>query len=494
MQRYGFNVPELGESGVSSGSIALDAILFGGFAREHLHLIEGRPGSGKTTLALQFLRAGCHAGERSLYITLSESIAEIRQSAESHGMSLDGIDFCELVPPEMSLDPSLEQSVVYSSDLELGETVTLVMEAIRKHAPRRVVFDSMPEIRLLAQSPLRFRRQVLALKHFFAREGCTVLALDDLTAEDDDVNLHSLAHGVIRLEQIAASYGSDRRRLRILKMRARPFIGGYHDYLIATGGLQIFPRMVAASHARTDLPSEKVSSGLAELDEMLGGGIDRGTSTLIMGPSGVGKSTLSMRFAESAVMRGERVLYITFDETLRNLKRRSLGLSVNLAGPEAERLLTIRTVDPAELTPGELTDYIREQVAAGCSTVILDSLSGYYHAMPEERHLLLQTHELLSYLNSQNVLTFVTLAQTGLVGSLEAPVDLTYLADATLLLRFFEARGEVRRALSIIKQRTGRHEMTLREMRIEPGGITLGPVLRDFQGILTGVPVVAVER
>lgn len=261
---------------MSSGSVALDALLHGGFARNHLHLIEGRPGAGKTTLALQFLQAGRDAGERGLYITLSESVTELAEAASVHGFALDGIDFCELVPPEMSLNPELEQSVVYASDLELGETVTLVMEAVRKHAPKRVVFDSMPEIRLLAQNALRFRRQVLALKHYFAQAGCTVLALDDLTPEDDDVNLHSLVHGVVRLEQIASSYGTDRRRLRILKMRARPFIGGYHDYIIATGGLTVFPRMVAASHAQLESDRERASSGLDEMDEMLGGGLDSG--------------------------------------------------------------------------------------------------------------------------------------------------------------------------------------------------------------------------
>ena len=490
MQRYGFDIRDLGDRGVATGSVALDAILQGGFARDHLHLIEGRPGSGKTTLALQFLQAGRDAGERGLYITLSEGVAELSETARTHGFSLDGIDFCELVPPEMSLDPALEQSVVYASDLELGETVTLVMDAVRRHAPRRVVFDSMSEIRLLAQNALRFRRQVLALKHFFAQAGCTVVALDDLTSEDDDVNLHSLAHGVIRLEQLASGYGSDRRRLRVLKMRARPFIGGYHDYLIATGGLKIFPRMIAAHHLRAESHAGKARSGLAPLDEMLNGGLDWGTSTLIMGPSGIGKSTLSMRFAQTAIDRGERVLYVTFDESIRNLKRRCRGLSFDLDEPEAAGLLQLRAIDPAELTPGELIDYIREQVADGVSAVILDSLSGFYHAMHEEHHLLLQIHELLSYLNAQNVLTFVTLAQSGMVGALEVPFDLTYLADTVLLLRFFEAQGEMRRALAVVKQRTDGHEMTLREMRIEPAGITVGPVLRHFQGILTGVPVI----
>lgn len=280
-------------------------------------------------------------------------------------MSHDGVDFCELVPPEMSLNPALEQSVVYASDLELGETVTLVMEAVRESAPQRVVFDSFSEIRLLAQSSLRFRRQVLALKHFFAQAGCTVLALDDVTAEDDDVNLHSLAHGVIRLEQVAVDYGNDRRRLRVLKMRARPFVGGYHDYLIATGGLAIFPRMIATNHSESVIErTDRASSGLAPLDMMIGGGLDWRTSTLIMGPSGVGKSTLSMRFAQAAIERGERVLYISFDESTRNLKRRCTGLGFDLEQPEADGLLVIRSLDPAELTPGELTDFIRDQVAS----------------------------------------------------------------------------------------------------------------------------------
>lgn len=471
-----------------TGLLALDAILAGGYARNRAHLIEGRPGSGKTTLALQFLAAGSAGGERGIYITLSESREELLHVAAIHGFDLDGVEIHELVPPELSLDPEMEQSVIYSSDLELSETVDLVMKAVSAVNPVRVVFDSLSEIRLLAQHPLRYRRQVLALKHFFNRQGCTVLLLDDLTSEDDDVNLHSLVHGVIRLEQIALSYGTERRRLRVLKMRARNFIGGYHDYKIRTGGLAIFPRLVAADHDVTEEDSPPASSGLEELDALTGGGLDRGTSTLIMGPSGAGKSTLAMQYASAALQRGEKVLFISFDETARNFHRRNSGVGLNEAEAIQAKRFVFRSIDPAELTPGELTELVREHIEDGFGVVVLDSLTGYQHAMPEEKFLLLQLHELLTYLNQRNILTFLVLAQAGLVGQMQSPFDLTYLSDAVLLLRFFEFRGEVRRALSVIKRRTGGHENFLREFCIAPGGLRVGRILSDFSGVLTGVP------
>jgi circadian clock protein KaiC len=473
---------------VSSGSPALDYILSGGYAANRVHLLEGEPGSGKTTLGLQFLLEGVSKGERCLYITLSESKAELLHVATTHGWNVDDIDIFELVPPELSLDPEREQSIVYASDLELGETVQMVMAEVERVAPTRIVFDSLSEIRLLAQGPLRFRRQVLALKHFFAQRNCTVLFLDDLTQNEDDLSLHSLAHGVVRLDQVAVAYGAERRRLRVYKMRARSFKGGFHDFVIRKGGLQIFPRLVAGSHPDDGHEERLAESGIAELDTLVGGGLDYGTSTLVIGPSGSGKSTLVMQYLYEALRRDEKVLFISFDETERVFLRRSAGLEMD-PGPYQEKgTFTFQQVDPAELSPGELTSIIRDQVDAGTRIVVLDSLSGYQHAMPEEQFMLLQMHEILTYLNQQGVMTFLILAQSGMVGQMQSPVDLTYLSDAVLLLRFFEAEGEIRRALSVLKKRTGRHESAIREFKIDNDGVQVGPKLESFRGVLTGTP------
>lgn len=474
--------------GVPTGSDELDDILNGGYARSRVHLIEGRPGSGKTTLALQFLMAARERGESTLYITLSEGRDELIEAAATHGWSLDGIHIYELVPPELSLDPTQEQSVVYSSDLELGETVKLVIDCVEKIKPQCAVFDSLSDIRLLAGNPLRYRRQVLALKHYFAGKDCTVLFVDDMTEEMDDANLHSLVHGVVRLEQLTIAYGAERRRVRVFKMRGRAFRGGFHDYVIRRGGLRIFPRLVAAEHNTGFEENGAVGSGVPDLDKLLEGGLDRGTSTLIMGPAGCGKSTLALQYVVAGLERGEKALFISFDETRRNFFKRASGLHLAEALEKAGDHFYFQQVDPAELSPGELSGMVRSHVADGATIVVLDSLSGYQNAMPEEQFLLLQMHEMLTYLNQQGVLTILVLAQHGLVGAMQSPVDLTYLSDNVLLLRFFEARGELRRAISVLKKRTGGHEPTIREYRIDKAGLRVGGPLREFSGILTGVP------
>lgn len=484
------NEPPSDGGPVSSGSPALDYILGGGFAAQRIHLIEGEPGAGKTTLGLQFLLEGAKENERSLYITLSESKEELLHVAQSHHWSLDDIEIFELIPPELSLDQDREQSIVYASDLELGETVQMVKDEVERVAPSRVVFDSLSEIRLLAQGALRFRRQVLALKHFFAQHGCTVLFLDDLTEMEDDLSLHSLAHGVVRLEQLALAYGAERRRLRVHKMRARSFHGGYHDFVIRHGGLEIFPRLVASDHPDSGHEWKRGCSADPALDELVGGGLDYGTSTLIIGPSGTGKSTLGLRYAYSAMEKGEKALIISFDETRSIFERRAIGVGLDTRELEKNGQFSYRQVDPAELSPGELTGIIRDHVEKdGFTVVVLDSLTGYQHAMPEENFLLLQMHEILTYLNQQNVLTFLILTQTGMIGQMQNPIDLTYLSDSVLLLRYFEADGEIRRAISVVKKRTGAHETAIREFRIGPEGFTVGRRLEGFRGILTGTPL-----
>jgi circadian clock protein KaiC len=480
-------VPEQSEK-ANLGVEGLDDITVGGLARGRLFLIEGSPGTGKTTIATQFLNAGAAAGERTLYITLSETEDELRAGAASHGWSLQGVDIFELVPPESLLDEDQQQSLLYSSDLELGETTRRIFQAFEKVKPSRVVLDSLSEIRLLAQSSLRYRRQILALKHYFARSGATVVMLDDLSSEANDRTMHSVAHGVIRLEELSPEYGAERRRLRVLKYRGQRYRGGFHDFIIDTGGVRVFPRLVSAEH-RKPFKREVLATETPELNALLGGGIERGSSVLILGPAGTGKSLLALTFVAGAAMRGERSAMFVFDEELGLLFERAKGLGINLQEMVDSEKLVIEQIDAAELTPGELSERVRHCVEENhARTVVIDSLNGYQAAMPEEQALILHMHELLQYLNRQGASTFLTVAQHGLVGDMKAPVDVTYLADTVLLLRYFEAFGRVRRAISVIKKRTGAHEDTIREYRIGKNGITLGEPLMGFQGVLRGVP------
>jgi circadian clock protein KaiC len=477
-----------GERQAQTGIDGLDDVLGGGLERGRVFLLEGTPGTGKTTIATQFLIAGAAAGERGLYITLSENENEFRAGAGAHGWDLSGIEIFELVPPESLLDEDQQQSLLYSSDLELGETTKRIFEAFERSKPHRVVLDSLSEIRLLAQSSLRYRRQILSLKHYFARQGTTVLLLDDLTTEINDTTVHSIAHGVIRLEEFAPEYGAERRRVRVVKYRGRRFRGGFHDFTISTGGVRVFPRLVSAEH-KTSFERSVVPSESSELNALLGGGVERGSSVLILGPAGTGKSLLALTFVQGAVNRGERAAMFVFDEELGLLFERAKGLGINLQAMVDAETLVIEQVDAAELTPGEFSERVRRCVEIyRAETVVIDSLNGYQTAMPGERALVLHMHELLQYLIRQGATSFLTVAQHGLVGDMKAPVDVTYLADTVVLLRYFEALGRVRRAISVIKKRTGAHEETIREYRITDRGITFGEPLVNFHGVLRGVP------
>jgi circadian clock protein KaiC len=473
-----------------TGIPGLDDVLNGGLARGRVFLLEGSPGTGKTTIALRFLMEGAEQGERGLYVTLSESEAELRDGAASHGWTLDDpIKVVELVPPESLLDADQQQSLLYSSDLELGETTRQVFEAIERVQPVRIVLDSLSEIRLLAQSSLRYRRQILALKHYLTRHEATVLMLDDLTTEAQDKTVHSVAHGVIRLEELAPTYGAERRRMRVVKYRGQNFRGGYHDISIETGGVQVYPRLIAGEH-RTTFDRSVIGSGIVALDRILGGGIERGSSTLLLGPAGAGKSLLALQFVAAAVQRGERAGIFVFDEELGMLFSRARAMGIDLAAMRDSGGLLIEQVDAAELSPGQFAHRVRHKVdVGGIRTVVIDSLNGYQAAMSDERDLVLHIHELLQYLNRQGTSTFLTVAQHGLVGDMKSPVDVTYLADTVVLLRYFEAVGRVRRAISVIKKRASAHEDTIREFRIGADGVTLGAPLDSFQGVLRGVPV-----
>lgn len=470
-----------------TGIAGLDDVLGGGLPHRHVYLVEGAPGSGKTTLGLQFLQAGRARNERGLYVTLSETADELHLVAASHGWNLDGIDVFELVTQE-GLSPDLEQSILYPSEVELGETTRAVMAAVERLQPNRLVFDSLSEMRLLAQDPLRYRRQILALKHFFASCHCTVLLLDDMTSQGGDLQLHSIAHGVIALEQGTGDYGPVHRHLRVVKMRGVRYRDGEHDLLLDTGGIHVYPRLIAAEH-RSDFLLSVVSTGTQALDRILGGGLSRGSNTLLIGPSGVGKTTTAMSVVLAALQRGERANYYVFDEGSGTLIHRCKALGIDIEPYVASGHLQLLVLDPAEVSPGQFSNMVRRAVEeVGVSTIVIDSLNAYMQSMPGAKFLTLQMHELLSYLNQQGIVTLLVLGQHGLVGEVRTDVDLSYLSDAIVLFRFFEAKGALLKAVSVIKSRVSRHELSIREFRLGLRGVEVGPPLIDFQGVLAGVP------
>jgi circadian clock protein KaiC len=482
---------DLADERCPSGVEGLDDILAGGLPRDCFYLVQGDPGSGKTTLALQFLLEGVRRGEKVFYITLSETKQELLKVARSHGWSLDKIPVLDLSAVENLLRPEAQTTVFHPSEVELAKVSQLLLNEVRKARPSRVAFDSLSEFRLMAETALRYRRQLLTLKQQFAKFKSTVLLLDDKMDKRGMIDPHvlSLTHGVIDMEQLSPDYGTSRRRLRVSKLRAVKFREGYHDYIIATGGLRIFPRMIAAEH-RAHFRHEPVSSGIKELDALCGGGLDRGTTTLILGPVGTGKSTLALQYAARMADQGDRCMIFTFDETRSVMLSRAKALGFELEKAIESGAMTVQQVDPAELTPGEFAVRILDGVKAGCKLVAIDSLNGYLNAMPGEKYLNNQLHELCSYLNQHGIVTILILAQHGLATAAEAPVDLSYLSDTVVSLRYFEAYGEVKQAITVIKKRSGGHEKTIREFKLVSGkGIVIGEPLKQFQGVLTGVPI-----
>ena len=474
----------------STGIPGLDEILGGGLPTGHLYLLDGEPGTGKTTLALQFLLAGASRGERGLYVTLSETRLELEEVAASHGWSLEAIDVFELAA-DHGLATDEGYTIFHPAEVELQQTVDAVLGAVDRHGSTLVVFDSLSEMRLLARDPLRFRRQILALKQFFAGRRCTVLLLDDKTAPEGDLQLHSLAHGVVVLQHVSQEYGAERRRLQVSKLRGTRFRGGYHDFRIRTGGIAVFPRLRIPESDGDGRHAERPwTSGSTELDTLLGGGLQEGTSVVITGPAGTGKSVLCAQYACAAVARGIKARFYLFDERLSTFRLRGIGLHMDLEEPLADGRLRLQQVEPTELSPGEFASQVAEAVERdGVRLIVIDSLNGYLQSMPEERMLPIQVHELLSYLATHRVTTIMTLVQRGIFGSpVDEAAEVSYLADTVLLLRYFEVHGSVRQAISVVKKRTGNHERSIRECRVGRGGLRVGAPLREFQGVLTGVP------
>jgi len=474
----------------ATGVSGLDSILNGGLIPRRLYLLDGDPGAGKTTFALHYLLEGVKQGDSCLYVTLSETREELTAGAQSHGWTLDGIDIVELVADAKELDGENDLTMLNPSEVELTDTTRKVLDAVQRLKPKRMVFDSLSELRLLAQNSLRYRRQILALKQFFVGRECTVLLLDDRTAEGPDLQLHSIAHGVISLEFKAPPYGKVRRELQILKLRGSDFASGFHDFIIKEEGIEVFPRLVAADHM-VNYHRDVIASGNRSLDALLGAGIERGTSTLLIGPPGSGKSTIALQYAVAATVRGDHAAAFIFDETRGALLARANGLGLRFAEGEGAGELFLRQIDPAEISPGEFAHGVRDVVERQkARVVIIDSLNGYLNAMPHSSFLTAQLHELLSYLNNSGVATFLVVAQSGLMGgNMSSPVDASYLSDTVIVLRYFEHAGTVKKAISVLKKRTGAHEETIRELWFESDGLHLSEPLMQLRGVLTGVPV-----
>ena len=472
----------------SMGIPGLDDVLGGGLPQDRIYLVQGTPGVGKTTLALQFLLSGVQKKERVLYITLSESEEEVRQVAESHGWSLDGVSLFELSTAEQTMQLEDDTSLYATSEVELKETMRVLLAEVERLQPTRVVFDSLSEVRLLAQTAVRYRRQILALKQHFLGRRCTVLLLDDRAVATGDIQLESLAHGVIELEQLPMEYGADRRRLRVSKLRGSGFRSGHHDYVIQRGGIRVYPRLVAAEH-RTDVRSDPIASGVEGLDRLVGGGLDRSTATLLMGPAGAGKSAIATQFACAAAARGEHAAMFLFEERVGTLRTRAHHLGIPLEKHVAAGRISLKQADPAELAPDEFTSLVRDSVEKdGARVVVIDSLNGFYNALPQAHHLPLLMHELLAYLSERGVASLLTVAQSGLAGPMTSKIDVSYLSDTIVLLRYFEHAGRLRKAISVVKKRSGRHEDTIRELILAPEGIRVGETLTRYRGVLTGVP------
>ena len=476
------------EAKCRTGVPGLDDICGGGLPRACMYLVEGTPGVGKTTASLQFLLEGVRQREGCLYVTLSETRAELENVARSHGWSLEGIDVVELADVERALGGKGKTTLFQASEFELDELMKLLLSKVEQDKPRRMVLDSLSELRLLTQSPLRFRRQMLSLKQRLSAAGCTVLVLDDRSAQDGEAHIHSIVHGVLLLTAVRLGYGIFRRFLSVTKLRATQFREGNHDYVIRRGGLEVFARLIAAEHVE-EHAKRMGSSGNARLDALVGGGLHYGTSNLLIGPAGSGKSTVAMMYAHAAAARGEHVRYFMFDEALATLLARAKEMEIDFAPLIAAGRIELQQIDPAEISPGELAHHVRKSVETDKTrVVVLDSLNGYVNAMPQEEFLYLHLHELVTYLNQQGVMTLMILAQHGLIGPMGTPVDVSYLADSVVVFRFFEALGEVKKAISVIKKRSGPHENTVRELQMTQKGIALGEPLKEFQGVLTGVP------